>query len=127
MSKQTVIVEKGSGLHRVVAVLSALSKDKRLKVTIEEAKTTRTNPQNAYLWGICYPTILRHLDGWEANDVHEYFLGEHFGWERLEGMGRAKVKPIKRSSKLSKLEFMDYVAFIQRKASEMGIYIEDPT
>ena len=64
--------------------------------------------------------------GWRNEDVHEYFLGEHFGWETLDGLGRKRMKPLNRSSKLSKMEFVDYVAFIQQKAAEMGIVIPDP-
>jgi hypothetical protein len=53
-------------------------------------------------------------------------LGEHFGWETLEGFGRKRMRPIRRSSKLSTMEFQDYVAFIQQKAAELGIVIPDP-
>jgi hypothetical protein len=57
--------------------------------------------------------------------LHEYFLGEHFGWETLEGFGRKRLRPLKRSSKLSTAEFAAFVDFIQRKAAELGIYIPD--
>ena len=79
----------------------------------------RTLSQNAYLWGVCYGTILEYgdLDGWRRKDLHEYFLGEHFGWETLEGFGRKRMRPINRSSTLNKQEFSDYVAFIQEKAA----------
>lgn len=90
----------------------------------------RSLEQNAYLWGVCYETILDHglrEQGWTNDDIHEWFLGEHFGWQTLEGFGRKRVKPLHRSSTMSKMEFVDYVAFIQQKASEMGIYIPDPS
>ena len=89
----------------------------------------RSTAQNAYLWGVCYETILEHGlrdEGWRNTDLHEYFLGEHFGWATLEGFGRKRLKPIDRSSGLSKMEFVDFVAFIQEKAAEMGVYIPDP-
>jgi hypothetical protein len=79
---------------------------------------------------VCYPTILKEggetLRGWEADDLHEYFLISHFGSEIIEGFGAKRHKPLKRSSKLSTTEFMDFVAHIQRKAAELGVYIEDP-
>jgi hypothetical protein len=91
---------------------------------------TRSLEQNAYLWGVCYETILNQGGlkdlGWRNDDVHEYFLGEHFGWETLSGLGRKRVRPLHRSSTLSTVEFMDYVAFIQEKAAGMGIVIPDP-
>ncbi len=41
-------------------------------------------------------------------------------------VGRKKIKPRKRSSRLTTGEFADYVAFIQRRCAEHGIYIPDP-
>lgn len=96
------------------------------RVVVEPWKPKRSESQNRYLWGVVYPTFTERLDGWEADDVHEFFLGEHFGWETLEGLGRKRVKPVRRSSKLSKQEFSDYVAFIQRRAAGMGVFIPDP-
>lgn len=100
----------------------------RYRVAIEEAKPKRSDPQNRYLWGVVYPAILGagRLDGWSANDLHEYLLGEHFGWELVEGFGRKRQRPVRRSSKLNKQEFSDYVAFIQQRMSEHGIYVPDP-
>lgn len=86
----------------------------------------RSSEQNRYLFGVVYATVLKHLPGWDADDVHDYFLGEHFGWETLEGFGRKRLKPIRRSSRLSTVEFSEYVAFIQRTMAEKGVYIPDP-
>lgn len=117
-------------IGRLIRVLSALPEDKAYTVEVKERKRTRSLQQNAYLWGVCYATILREggeaLAGWTADDLHQFFLGEHFGWETLEGFGRKRVKPLRRSSKLSTTEFMDFVAFIQQRAAEMGIVIPDP-
>jgi hypothetical protein len=124
---ERIILQKGErSLARIVAFLSALSKNKAWRVEICEHKRTRSNDQNAYLWSAVYPSILKHLPGWSADDLHEYFLGEHFGWETLEGLGRKRLKPIRRSSRLSTTEFSDYVGFIQRTMAEKGIYVPDP-
>ena len=85
--------------------------------------------QNAYLWGVVYEVVLDHglrEQGWRNDDVHEYFLGEHFGWECIEGFGRKRMRPLKRSSVLTKSEFSDYVAFIQQHMAEKGVPIPDP-
>jgi hypothetical protein len=95
-------------------------------VKIEEKKPKRSENQNRFLWGVVYREICKHLEGWDAEDVHEYMLGEWSGWETLEGMGRKRIRPIRRSSKLNKQEFADFVSFIQRKAAEHGIFIPDP-
>lgn len=98
------------------------------EITIESKKSTRSLEQNAYLWGVCYQTILDagQLEGWRKEDLHEYFLGEHFGWEHLEGFGRKRLRPVNRSSTLSKMQFVDFVDFIHQKMAEIGIVIPDP-
>jgi hypothetical protein len=106
--------------------LSQLPPEQAWSVEVKRHAKRRSDQQNRYLWGVAYPAFLRALPGWEAEDVHEYLLGEHFGWERLEGLGRPRVKPVKRSSKLSTLEFAEYVDFVQRKAAELGLYVPDP-
>jgi hypothetical protein len=120
-------VDRQTSIERLGRVLSALPLAK-YKVTVEEARTRRSDNQNRYLWGVVYPTILAagKLEGWSNEDLHTYLLGEHFGWELVEGFGAKRQRPIRRSSKLSKLEFMDYVSFIQQRMSEHGIYVPDP-
>lgn len=122
-----VFIRKEQDKHKLIAALKA--SELPYTVTIKSGKG-RTQAQNAYLWGVCYQTILERggetLGGWTKDDLHEYFLGEHFGWEHLEGFGRRRVKPAHRSSTLNKMEFVDFVDFIQRKAAEMGIVIPNP-
>jgi hypothetical protein len=121
------ILPKGNrSLTRVVGKLASLPKDRAWKIEISEHKSTRSNEQNAFLWGVVYETIAQHLPGWDANDIHEYFLGEHFGWQTLEGLGRKRLKPRKRSSRLTTIQFNKYIEFIQRRMAEHGVYIPDP-
>lgn len=130
-------------MKKVVASLDALWKvfaqvgeqlgkewEKPQLVTVEPVKSVRSLEQNAYLWGVCYRTILEEgglgEQGWRAEDLHEYFLGECFGWETLEGFGRKRLRPVRRSSKMSKTEFSDYIMVVHQKAAELGIVIPDP-
>lgn len=113
-------------LSRVVAFLSALSSEYAWSIEVKRVVRRRTCEQNRYLWGAVYKTICEHLEGWEPGDVHEYCLGEWGGWEKIEGLGRKRLRPIKRSSKLSTAEFAGYIAFIQQRMAEHGIYIADP-
>lgn len=127
MKAETFTIRQGGDLSRLVAYASALIRDKSIKVTVAEHRNNRSDQQNRYLFGVVYPTILRHLDGWDKDDVHEWCLGEWSGWEVLEGLGRRRMKPIKRSSKLNTVEFNDYIEFIQRTMAErFGIYVPDP-
>lgn len=115
-------------IRQLAAELLAALPGKALKVEYGEAKAKRSNDQNAYLWGVVYPTILQsgRLDGWNADDLHEYFLGEVYGWETVEGFGRKRLRPLRRSSRMNKVEFANYVAEIQRRMAELGVYIPDP-
>jgi hypothetical protein len=127
---QTLVLPAGrKDALRAAAFLNALPADKAWRVDVSESRPRRSEQQNRYLWGVVYETILRGsgeaLAGWYAEDLHEYFLGECFGWETLDGMGRKRMRPVKRSSKLNKQEFSDYVQFIQQKAAGLGIYIPD--
>jgi hypothetical protein len=113
-------------IAQIAHYLSTLPASSTWKVEIGEHKQTRSNEQNAYLWGVVYEIILQHLEGWTADDVHEFFLGEHYGWAPLEGLGRKRLKPLRRSSKLSTKEFKEHCAFIQRAMAERGVDIPDP-
>ena len=127
---QTFVLHKDATRERVlgnlVRFVQSLPDSKAWKVEVAQYARRRSDEQNRYLWGVVYPAFEQALEGWDKEDIHEYLLGEHFGWQRIEGMGRAKVKPLKRSSKLTKAEFADYVDFCQRKGAEHGIYVPDP-
>jgi hypothetical protein len=117
--------ERSAAMNRIANFLSRLPADKDFKVEISELKARRSEAQNAYLWGGVYPAIMAHLEGWDADDVHEYFLGEHFGWETLSGFGKKRLRPLRRSSGLNKTEFATFIDFIQRRAAELGIVIPE--
>jgi len=121
-----VFITKNSDKLKLIEVLKATEMPYR--VTVKKGGS-RSIEQNRYLWGVCYEMILNNGlkdQGWRNTDLHDYFLGEHFGWETIEGFGRKRMKPIHRSSTLSKMEFVDYVAFVHEKAAGMGIVIPDP-
>ena len=111
-------------------MVQGLSSDRAWCVEVSEWKKPRTNQQNSFLWGVCYPAILEGggeaLAGWTREDIHEYMLGECFGWETLEGFGRKRLRPLKRSSTLNKQEFTEFLMFIEAKCADMGIVIPQP-
>jgi len=110
-------------------VMTALP-GKELRVEVSEYRKRRSDEQNRYLWGSVYPSIIaaggEQLRGWTAEDIHEYLLGEIYGWETLEGFGRKRLRPLRRSSKMSTVEFAGYVAQIQQRMAILGIYVADP-
>jgi hypothetical protein len=124
------LLPRDRAIERVAGFLARLPQDKAWRVSVTEQKRRRTTQQNRYLFGCVYPTILagggEMLRGWTADDLHELFLIEHFGSETIEGFGKKRLKPLKRSAKLNTQEFSDFVAFIQRRAAELGIFVPDP-
>jgi hypothetical protein len=111
-------------------MVSRLDPAQSWQITVEAFKPKRSDQQNAFLWGVVYPSILEGggeaLRGWTTNDLHEYFLIEAWGSEVIEGFGRKRHKPLRRSSKLTKQEFSDYLAIIEAKCAELGIHIPEP-
>jgi hypothetical protein len=93
------------------------------------AKARRTNPQNALLWSL-YADVLRQggetLGGWTKDDLHEFALGSYFGWDKYEAFGMKKVKPKKRSSKLAKSEFSNFVEHFVMQMAQHGIMLKLP-
>ena len=114
---------------RVMVYLSGLDPKKAWRVTIEEAIRKRSLSQKAYLWSI-YEHLLKvggpDLAGWEKEDLHDFFLGEWSGWEPKVLYGRKRLRPLKRSSKLNKQDFTDFLDFIMRFMAQRGIYIPSP-
>jgi hypothetical protein len=117
-------------IQRLLGFIGLLPAEKAWTIEVSQKRSKRSTQQNAYLWGVVYPTVLQAggelLAGWVADDLHDYFLGEHFGWETLAGFGKKRLRPLRRSSKLTTMEFIAYLEFIQRRMAEQGIYIPDP-
>lgn len=90
----------------------------------------RSYEQNAYLWGVVYPSILtqgrEQLTNMTADDLHEYFLGEVYGWEEMRCFGRKRLRPKRRSSRLQVSEFSEFVGEITVRMAEIGIQVPEP-
>lgn len=112
-------------IKAVATMVAAVDTTKSWCITVEPWKRKRSDAQNRFLWGVAYPMILEQggetLGGWTRDDLHEYFLGECFGWEVLEGFGRKRMRPLKRSSGLTKDEFTEYLMFLEQRCLDMGM------
>ena len=112
-------------LSSLFGLLQTLRQDREWLITVAQYSPKRSDDQNKALWGLAYK-IIEERTGQEAADWHSYFLGEWAGWEEVEMFGKKKLRPKRRSSKLTTTEFADYFDFIQRRAAENGIVIPDP-
>ncbi len=114
-------------------VLEALP-GKELEIEIRPRKRERSNQQCRYLNGVAYK-LLSDATGYERDDISEYLCGSYWGWKDkpMPGKKTAQV-PIRTTTKdadgkrcvLSKLDFADYVAWVQRFAAKQGVLIPDP-
>lgn len=109
-----------------------------LDVTAKRYKPTRSNEQNAYLFGVCYPPIAQAM-GYSVEDIHEYMCGRHFGWvdrkcpktpRNPEGFVSVPFRTTTRDdtgkrSVLNKQEFSSFVDTVQRIAAHAGVFIPD--
>lgn len=115
--------------NEAIAYLMRVSADVSWEVSIREHKAKRSVDQNALLWALYADVIEKGgeaMAGWEGEDLHELFLGEHYGWVALGGMSRPRLKPIRRSSNMSKAEFSEHVEYIVRYMARHGVVLELP-
>jgi hypothetical protein len=105
---------------------------KRFGLVLSEQENTRSVRQNAFLWGVCYPMVVR---GWKDkgevgvnNDVAHKFLTEMFLEPKICHIKSSNKVVIEYSTKtLSKKLFSEYWGMIQMWAAEkLQIYIPDP-
>lgn len=94
-------------------------------VRIELPKTQRSGQQNRYYW--LYLGLISREYGNDVDDLHEYFRKRFLPRETftIKGpKGNLKVERIKSTTKLSKVEFGEY---LDRIAAETEIPLPDRT
>lgn len=117
--------DRAESISRLAQFLNDCLPGKQVRVEVSQHRKRRSDEQNRALWGVAYRTLSEET-GNDLNDLHEYFLGEYFGWELIDVLGQQRRRPMRRSSKLDTAEFSDFYAFIQRRAAEFGVYVPDP-
>jgi hypothetical protein len=92
-------------------------------------KSKRTNSQNATLWMVYQQIIDRggeDLSAFTKEDLHEFFLINYFGSDTHELFGLKRLKPHRRSSRLTKAEFADFLDHIVRFMAEKSVVLDLP-
>jgi hypothetical protein len=135
MKEQTFILQRAveRNLSRIVAFLSGLSEDKAWKVSVVEFRQSRSNEQNASLYGVAYKA-LGEFTGYTAPELHDVFLRAYFGEVEIEIMGTTIKRPRRTTttdergarSLLTTSEFQDFYSFVQQKGAEIGCFVPDP-
>lgn len=133
MAKRTVILPKfrarDVAICNIVDSLEELPMDQGFRVEIHEHRATRTDLQNRTLWWV-YDNVLKlggeTMGGWTKEDLHEFFLITHFGSVTKTLFGRRRMVPTRRSSRLSKLEFAEFVDCIYGFMAGQGVILPLP-
>jgi hypothetical protein len=126
-------------IEKIAAFLALLPASKGWEVIVRERKSTRSIAQNAYLWGVAYPP-LSEATGYEKDDIHEFVCGTFFGWvdkkvpksprnpEGVESVPRRTTtrNDVGQRDVMKKMDFCDFIDFVQRFAASKGIHIPDP-
>lgn len=110
-----------------------------LNVSCEPWKATRSNEQNALLFGVVYPPLAEAM-GYEVdgdNGIHAFMCGTFFGWvdrhvpktpRNPEGVASFPRRTTTRDEHgkrnvLDKATFSKFVEHVERIAAKAGVFI----
>jgi hypothetical protein len=99
---------------------------KRFQLTLEPEKSTRSNEQNRYYWGIIIEMIAVEFCGMATESDKDHVhrgLGGLFLRRKDEKTG---LEYIESTTKLSVQEFQDYLQQCRHWAAENGLSIPEP-
>ena len=120
-------------LENCVRELVATDPKLAIEVSIKPYKKTRSDEQNAALWGVAYPVFSQHT-GYSADELHEVMCMGFFGRDQRIVMGETVVRPVRttttgidgKRSVLSAKEFARFYEYVQQRGAECGIDIPSP-
>jgi len=110
-----------------------------MKATFDEWKEARSDPANAYLFGVCYPLIAQ-AKGYDVDEVHEWMCGQFFGWKdkpcpktptNPEGVESVPMRTTTRNEDgkrdvMAVEPFGRFIEMVQRVGAQAGVFIPDP-
>lgn len=107
---------------------------KEVVITIAKRTKKRSNPQNAYLWGVVYPLLLQGLVdvGYDIEKgstelIHEWSKKEFLPAIKIERDNGDTLSIPASTAKLTTVEFMEYIERIAQFSAEyLGVVIPPP-
>lgn len=97
-----MIIPKGSNpnheyyQNQALQLVSELNPSFAWEVIAKRHRKKRSNPQNAYHWGVIIKIICDDT-GNDPTQMHEHLLGEHVGWIEYDFLGEIRRRPSRRS------------------------------
>jgi len=127
-----MIIPKGSNpnyehyKNKALRLIDELNLSYPWDITAKRYRKQRSNPQNAYHWGVVVKIICDET-GNDSNEIHEYLLGEYVGWVEYEFMDEIRRKPARRSHDMNVERFESFNEWCRSWASQnLGIVIPLP-
>lgn len=112
------------------SVLAPIGIGEKVRVDIKKWYKKRSQSQNAYLWGVVYPTILQYItettgQTFTADELHDRYKRKFIGYEECDILpGLFKTKS---STELDAKEFGDnFIEQICAEWADLGLYIPEP-
>ena len=110
---------------------------KELQASVEEFVEERTTKQRNALFGVAYTALADQMGlsgSREKDDLHEFMLGEYFGWREKAVMGAIRRYPVRTTTTnehgdrdvLSVRQQMAFYAWLQKRAANYGYDVPDP-
>jgi hypothetical protein len=107
-----------------------------LDVSCAPWKDSRSNEQNALLFGVMYPPIAAAM-GYDVDDIHTFMCGTHFGWvdrkvpKTPRNPGGIESQPFRTTTRnehgkrdvLKKKPFSEFIETVERIAAKAGVFI----
>lgn len=133
MAKQIFLLPKllsrDLAICRIDEALQDLPIEEGWRVEIHPHKVTRSEKQNNTLW-LLYGWIIKlggaAMEGTTKEELHDFFLLRHFGEEVHMVFGKKKLRPVRRSSRLSKHEFAEFMNGIYDFMASQGVILPLP-
>ena len=111
--------------NNAINFINALNIDHReYSVEVKQYRKNRSNAQNRLLWS--WIGIISDETGYTPDELHEYLKTRLLGVEEKTIMGHDIFIP-KSTTKLTALEFTQYLEKIEMLAMEMGINLPHPS
>ena len=97
---------------------------KRVLVTVERFRKKRSDPQNKYYWEVVIG-LVSDVTGYDAEEAHEMLKAQCNS--KIVVMHGQEIRVPQSTAKLNTQEFSEYIARVQRFASEfLDLFIPDP-
>ena len=98
---------------------------RRIEVTLQQFRQTRSLKANAYLWGVIYPTIAE-WSGHDENELHDAMKAMFLPAREVSLPTGEVVMALASTRTLDTLAFSDFVTRVKVWARGQGVEIPEP-